>query len=217
MPCRYPRATYAAMVEKIDEDVGIILKQLKKHGVDKNTIIMFVSDNGPTFNGGTQSGYFGSAMGKRGLKCSVFEGGLRVPCIARWPGKIKPGTKTDFISAMWDTFPTVCELTGAKAPADLDGVSLVPTLLGRGKQKEHDYLYWENHEGNTLVQAIRVGDYKLVRNFQPGKPLLFNIKKDPAEKNDLSKSNPEKVEELKAKIREIRTESKLFPSRNFRF
>lgn len=208
LPCRYPRATYAAMVSCIDRYVGNLMAEVKRLGLDDNTIIMFCSDNGPTFNGGSQSAFFDSAQGRRGLKCSLYEGGVRVPYLVRWPGKVKPNSTSNTPSAMWDMFPTLCETAGIKSPAGLDGVSLLPSLLAKGEQKQHDYFYWED---NCNLQAVQVGEFKLIRFLPSENVMLFNLKSDPRETTDLSKKMPEKVQELLRKINEVRKDSIQFP------
>ncbi|MEK6238599.1 MAG: arylsulfatase [Planctomycetales bacterium] len=142
----FPRAGYAAMVSHMDRDVGKIMDLLEKLGLDENTLVMFTSDNGPTYDrlGGSDSEFFQSAASFRGLKGSLYEGGIRVPLVARWPGKIAPGSKTDHLSAFWDTAPTLAEIAGCKPPQNVDGISFAPTLLGKpGQQKPRDFLYWE--------------------------------------------------------------------------
>lgn len=221
VPNETPRAGYAAMITRMDRDVGRIMDLVEQLGLADDTLIIFTSDNGPTFNGGSDSPFFDSAAPFSGLKGSVYEGGVRIPYIAKWNGKIKPGTESDHMSAFWDFFPTCCELIGEKAPENIDGISMLPALLGDDKkQKQHEYLYWEL--GNK--QAIRVGDWKLRRYLQPakkgknGKPdtpevfevELFNIKDDIAEKNNLAKKYPEKVQELVKMINEKRTVSTVY-------
>jgi len=196
LPHMTPRAAYAAMVTRMDRDIGRIVQELEKLGIRDNTIIMFSSDNGPTFNGGTDSEFFESNKPLSGLKCSLKEGGIRVPMIANWPGHIRPGTTTDHISAQWDVMATLAELTGAEPRADTDGISFLPTLTGDGVQKGHEYLYWEY----ANQQAVRVGDWKGYRRNAkkfPDEPIkLFDLKTDPAEKNDMAKDNPDVVRKI---------------------
>jgi arylsulfatase len=203
-----PRAGYAAMVTRMDRDIGRIMALLKKSGLEDNTLVIFTSDNGPTFNGGSDSAFFESAGPLRGLKVSVYEGGIRVPFIARWPGKIKAGSQSDHISAFWDFLPTCAELTGVDAPEDIDGISMLPTLLGnQSRQKQHDYLYWEL----AGQQAIRMGDFKAVRK-KPGRKIeLYNLKDDIGERNDIADENPEMLTRMKKLFETARTESKVFP------
>ncbi|MHC4253705.1 MAG: arylsulfatase, partial [Planctomycetota bacterium] len=141
----FPRAGYAAMVTHMDRGVGEIMALLGELGLDDDTLVVFASDNGPTYGrlGGSDSEFFESAGGFRGLKGSVYEGGIRVPMVARWPGRIAPGAVTSHVSAFWDVMPTLSDVAGAPVPEGLDGVSFLPTLLGTEGQRAHDYLYWE--------------------------------------------------------------------------
>ncbi|MFC1783031.1 arylsulfatase [Planctomycetota bacterium] len=171
LPHRAPRAAYAAMITRMDKHIGRIMDLVKELGLDDNTLVMFSSDNGPTFNGGTDSAFFESAGPLRGLKASLYEGGIRVPMIARWPGKIKSNSITDHPSAFWDVLPTITELMGIDAPQDIDGISFLPTLLQKQNQKTHDYLYWE-YNG---AQALRMGDWKTYRR-RVNQPIeLYNL------------------------------------------
>jgi len=203
-----PRACYAAMVTRMDRDVGRIMSLLKEMNLEDNTIVMFTSDNGPTFNGGSDSEFFESAHPLRGLKGSVYEGGIRVPFIVRWPGKIKAGRISNHICAFWDFLPTCCELIGADAPGDIDGISMLPTLLGqRRKQKKHKYLYWELRG----QQAVRMGRWKAVR-LRPNKKIqLYDLDKDIGEQNDIADANPEILTKMAEIMRTGRTESDVFP------
>lgn len=203
-----PRACYAGMVTRMDRDVGRIMSLLKELNLEDNTIVMFTSDNGPTFNGGSDSAFFDSARPLRGLKGSVYEGGIRVPFIVRWPGKIKAGSTSEHICAFWDILPTCCELIGADAPADIDGISILPTLLGqRSKQKEHRYLYWELRGR----QGVRMGRWKAVRPGPNRKIQLYNLDKDIGEQKDVADANPEILTKMAELMRTGRTESDVFP------
>jgi arylsulfatase A len=203
-----PNAAYAAMITRMDRDVGRIMDLLKELGLDEKTLVIFTSDNGPTWAGGVDAEFFNSAGPLRGLKGSLYEGGIRVPFVARWPGRIEAGGTSDLQSAFWDMLPTFMELAGGKNPAEGDGISMLPTLLGNGeKQKPHEYLYWEHGR----KQALRKGDWKAVR-LKPDKPLeLYNLKVDLGEKTDLAKDHPDKVKEMEALMKSARTESELFP------
>jgi len=203
-----PRACYAAMVTRMDKDVGRIMSLLKELALDDNTLVIFTSDNGPTFNGGSDSAFFESAKPLRGLKGSVYEGGIRVPYIARWPGRIKAAGTSNHISAFWDFLPTCCELTGKDPPQDIDGISMLPTLLGRDQeQKKHEYMYWELRG----QQAIRMGKWKALR-LKPGRKIeLYDLDSDIAESNDLADGHPEIVAEMAKIFRTSRTESEVFP------
>ncbi|HEY8505201.1 MAG TPA: arylsulfatase [Gemmataceae bacterium] len=212
LPHPAPRAGYAAMITRMDRDVGRILDLIKELGLEDDTLVFFSSDNGPTYNGGTDSEFFDSNGPLRGLKGSVYEGGIRVPMIARWPGKIAAGSTTDHPSAFWDLMPTVLEAVGAEPPGDIDGISFLPTLLGKGGQKQHEYLYWEL--GNQ--QAVRAGDWKLVRVWnrktkQPAEE-LFNLKEDLAESKDLAGERPAELARMRRLMEQARTPSEVFPS-----
>ena len=202
-PDRTPRATYAAMVSYLDEQVGDIVSELKKLGLYENTLILFSSDNGPTYNGGSDSAYFDSASPFKSeygwAKGFSTEGGIRVPMIASWEGTIKGGRTSQHVSAFWDVLPTLCELSGASVPSDVDGLSFVPTLLGE-PQEPHEFLYWEfpAYEGQ---QAVRMGDWKALRKgiFKGNMDLeLYNLKTDPREQFDVSKENPNVVAKIEA-------------------
>ncbi|NQU45238.1 arylsulfatase, partial [bacterium] len=139
----HPNATYAGMISRMDRSIGQILDLLDELKLSDNTLVIFSSDNGPSPEGGQSLKFFNSAGPLRGAKRSMYEGGIRVPTIARWPGKIKPGRTTDHPSAFWDFMPTACELAGVDAPADIDGISYLPELLGNTEaQKKHEYFYW---------------------------------------------------------------------------
>jgi len=209
-PHRAPRACYAAMVSRMDRDVGRIMALLKELGLDEKTIVFFSSDNGPTYAGGADSAFFESAGPLRGLKGSVYEGGIRVPLIVRWPGKIAPGTVSEHVCAFWDFLPTCAKLVGVKAPKGIDGISYLPTLLGQNeRQRKHEYLYWELHG----QQAIRVGDWKAVRR-KPGRKIeLYDLSKDIGEANDLAGTHPELVAKMAEMMEKCRVESKVFPLR----
>ena len=203
-----PRATFAAMIALLDQHVGEVVQQLKDLGIDKNTIIVFSSDNGPHKEGGADSVFFNSNGSLRGVKRDLYEGGVRVPMIARWPGKIKPNTTSDYVSAFWDMMPTFAELSSAPKQKNIDGISLLPILLG-GKQTAHDFLYWE-FPAQGGKQAVLKGKWKAVRlNISKGKMKheLYNLLLDPKENNDVSDAYPEVLKDLKQIMNEQHTES----------
>jgi arylsulfatase A-like enzyme len=209
-----PRANFAAMVTRLDRYVGEILDRLRQLGLDKRTLVMFTSDNGPHGEGGANPKYFDSSGGLRGMKRDLYEGGIRVPMIARWPGKIKAGSGSEHISAFWDVMPTLAELAGADAPDNIDGISFVPTLLGqKQKQKEHEYLYWEFHERGGK-QAVRKGKWKAIRlqvKRDPDGPLeLYDLQKDPQEKNNVASQHPDIVDRMAQIMREAHVDSDVF-------
>ncbi len=215
----HPRAGYAAMISHLDRDVGKIMALVKELGLDGNTLAVFTSDNGPTFDrlGGSDSEFFASAGPFRGLKGSLYEGGIRVPMIARWPGRIRPGTVTDHISAFWDVMPTLAEITGTTAPANIDGVSFAPTLFGRAtEQVKPDYLYWE-FAAYGGQQAVRSGQWKALRqgilrrnNKTPLKIELYNLDRDRGETTDVAAEHPDIVARMRKIMRDARTSSQLF-------
>jgi arylsulfatase len=218
LPHPAPRAGYAAMVTRMDRTVGRILDLLKELGLDDNTLVLFSSDNGPAPGGvgGSDSAFFESAGPLRGLKGSVYEGGIRVPLLARWPGKIKAGTVSDHVCYFPDLMPTVMELIGAagRVPQGIDGVSFAPTLLGRPeKQRLPEYLFWE-YTGSGGQQAVRLGDWKGVRtNLHKGntKIELYNLKDDPSEQRDVADRHPEIVKRIETIMNTARVPSKQFP------
>ncbi|NOR76007.1 MAG: sulfatase-like hydrolase/transferase [Draconibacterium sp.] len=205
-------AAFAAMVDYFDMQVGEIIAKLKELGVYENTLIIFTSDNGPHQEGGADPDYFNSNGMLKGYKRDLYEGGIRVPMIAVWDGKIMAGTKTDHISAFWDIFPTVTEIAEIATPENIDGISFLPTLLGK-KQKQHDYLYWEFHEKGGR-KALRKGDWKLV-NYNIKNPKkttveLYNLSTDIGEENNVAANHPELVDELMNLLNSARTESEIF-------
>lgn len=207
-PQRYPHAAYAAMVSYLDENVGKLVQQLKDLGIYENTIVIFSSDNGPTYNGGTDSPWFDSARpfkSEQGRgKGFVYEGGIRVPMIVSWPGHIKPDSKSNLISGFQDVMPTLCDIAGIQPPVDTDGISFLPELLGK-EQKKHDYLYWEFPETGGQ-QAIRMGKWKGIRKDIKKRNMkleLYNLESDIREQNDVSSLHPEIVDKMeKIMIRE---------------
>jgi arylsulfatase A-like enzyme len=206
-------AAFAAMVTLLDEQVGEVVDRIRELGLAENTLVIFTSDNGPHLEGGADPDYFNSNGIFTGYKRDLYEGGIRVPTIAWWPGKIAPGTRTDHLSAFWDVYPTFAELTGQEVHDSVDGISFLPTLLGEEGQQQHDYLYWEFHEKNGR-QAIRQGDWKLVRYdvFSPEKTTteLYNIAEDPAEKQNLAAENPGITDALLQLMQKARTDSPVF-------
>ena len=210
----FPRAGYAAMVTHLDRGIGDIMALVKELGLDGDTLVIFASDNGPTFNrlGGSDSAFFQSAGPFRGLKGSVYEGGIRVPLIARWPGRIKPGAVSDHICAFWDVLPTLCAVAGLAPPSGIDGLSFAPALLGKGEQKAHDYLYWE-FPAYGGQQAVRMGRWKGVRQrlFKgPLKTELYDLDADPGEARDVAADHPDVVARIEKAMRDARVPSKLF-------
>ena len=194
----HPKATFAGMVTYLDHSVGQVLDKLRELQLAENTLVIFSSDNGPMSEGGWHRNNFDSDGPLRGGKRDLYEGGIRVPTIAWWPGTITAGRVTDHVSAFWDFMPTACELAGINPPEGIDGVSYAPTLLDR-PQLQHDYLYWEFYERGGK-QAVRHGDWKGVR-LNVGKdrqgPLeVYNLADDLAESNNVAAENPEVARRL---------------------
>jgi arylsulfatase A-like enzyme len=207
----WPQAqkNHAAMITLMDRDIGRLLDRLRELKLDEDTIVFFSSDNGPHKEGGGDPAFFRSSGPLRGFKRSLHEGGVRVPMLVRWTGKTKPGTVNDHVWAFWDMLPTVAELAGAKAPQGVDGISVVPTLLGKGTQKQHDFLYWEFHE-KGFQQAVRMGDWKALRSLG-GKLELYNLRTDLGETTNVAAQNPEVVSRIESYLKSARTESAQFP------
>lgn len=203
-----PRATFSAMVTRLDRDVQRIVDLLKEKGIADNTIIVFTSDNGTHKEGGHDPRYFDSNGPFRGTKRDLYEGGIRTPYIVNWPAVIKPGSVSYHVSAFWDFMPTMCELIGADKPEGIDGVSFLSTLTGKGEQKQHDYLYFEFHEQGGK-QAVIKDRWKLihlqVNNPKKEKYELYNLDSDPSEIADVAKLYPAKVKELKNIMFKART------------
>lgn len=200
----------AAMITRMDTDIGMILDKIKTLGLDKNTLILFTSDNGPHKEGGNDPEFFKSSGPLRGIKRDLTDGGIRVPAIARWTGTIKPGTVSDHPWAFWDVPVTLAEIAEVARPEDNDGLSFAPTLHQKGHQAKPEYLYWEFHE-RTFKQAVRYGPWKAVR-VGWGKPLeLYNVVDDPDESENLAKQKPEIVATIEEYLKQARTESKAFP------
>jgi arylsulfatase A-like enzyme len=201
----------AAMITRLDRDVGRLMALLKKLGIDDNTLVFFTSDNGPHREGGADPDFFDSNGPLRGIKRDLYEGGIRVPMIARWPKRIKAGAKSDQVWAHWDLLPTLAEVAGVKPPADIDGVSMFNALRGR-RQRDHEFLYWEFHE-RGFSQAARMGDWKAVRK-SPDSPLeLYDLKNDLGEQNDVAVKHSEVVKKIEDYLKTARTESELWPTK----
>jgi arylsulfatase len=215
LPHPAPRAAYAAMVTRMDRDVGRILDLLAELGLDEDTLVVFTSDNGPTYDrlGGSDSDFFESAGPFRGLKGSTYEGGIRVPLVARWPGRIAAGTQSDHVSAFWDVMPTVLSAAGLEVPEGLDGISFLPTLLDRGDQPEHAYLYWEFRSYGGQ-QTVRMGDWKgTVQRMKDGNREieLYDLSEDIGETTDVAAKHPEVVERIREILQAAHVDSAEFP------
>lgn len=216
LPHIAPRSAYAAMITLLDKYVGRIFQTLKDQGLDENTLVIFTSDNGPS--GGADTRFFNSAGPLKGLKGGLYEGGIRVPFIARWPGIIKPGSSSAHVSAIWDMMPTFGEVAGITGITQTNGISLLPTLQGKDKeQASHEYLYWEIHRPMNGMQAVRFGDWKASRkglHDNPNAPIeLYNLENDIGESKDIAEQHPGLVE--KAEEYMNRRESAIIADWNF--
>ncbi|MCM1483142.1 MAG: arylsulfatase [Muribaculaceae bacterium] len=199
-PVTHTHANFAGMITRLDTYVGEVLDKLKEKGLDENTIVIFTSDNGPHEEGGADPTFFGRDGKLKGLKRSCHEGGIRVPFIVRWPGKVEAGSVNDHQLAFYDVMPTFCDIVGVedfrtrytnpeKEIDYFDGISFAPTLLGKDGQKQHDYLYWEFNETDQI--GLRMGNWKLV--VKRGKPELYNLATDIHEDNNVAANYPEMV------------------------
>lgn len=208
----YPRATFAAMVTLLDAQVGDLVRVLEEEGIADNTIVVFASDNGPHIEGGADPVYFDSNAELSGIKRDLYEGGIRVPFIVRWPQKVRAGSRSDHVGAFWDFLPTMAELLGVRLQSPTDGVSYLSELTGEGVQKEHDWLYWEFH-GEGGRQAVRKGDWKaIIYNVsQDRRVRLYNLADDLGEKKDVASLYPDIVADMDSLIRLSHTPSEIFP------
>ena len=205
---------FAAMVTRLDTYVGQVIDKLKEKGFDKNTLVIFTSDNGPHTEGGGDPDYFNTEKLLQGTKRSTHEGGIRVPFIAWWPGQVEAGVKNDHQLAFYDLMPTFCDIAGIDnyiqryrnprlANDYFDGLSFAPTLLGKGEQAKHEFLYWEFHETNMM--ALRMGDYKLV--VKNGNCSLYNLSTDLHEDHNIAAQHPDIVKQMKEIIKREHTDS----------
>lgn len=202
-----PIAGFAAMMENLDNQVGLILTQLKELGIDEDTLVIFASDNGTHKEGGHDPVFWNSSGNLRGHKRDMHEGGIRTPMLARWPGTIAPGTTTAHLSGFQDVLPTAAELTGQPVPEQNDGLSFLPTLKGdTAAQEKHDYLYFEFWKGakTFFSRAVRAGDWKA---YQEGrKPMkLYDLASDPYETNDLAATHPDEVAAMEKRMKDAHT------------
>jgi arylsulfatase A len=204
-----PHAAFAAMITRMDRDVGRIVDLLRARGLSERTLVIFTSDNGPHKEGGADPDFFNSSGGLRGIKRDLYEGGIRVPMIASWPGVIPSGSTSDDPAAHWDWFPTFAELAGAPAAKGLDGVSIAPALRGQ-KQPPRDFFYWEFHE-RGFQQAVRMGKWKAVR-LAKAQPLeLYDLATDRAEKTNVAAAHPDVIARIEAYLKTARTDSPNWP------
>jgi len=210
-----PQKGHAAMITRMDRDIGRLFEKLKELGIDDDTLVIFTSDNGPHREGGNNPDFNDSNGPLRGIKRDLYEGGIRVPMIARWPGKVRAGSVSNHVSAFWDFLPSCCELADIKNPKGLDGISMVPTLWGqKQKQNKHEFLYWEFH-AQGKKQAVRMGNWKGVRlnvEKNPDGPIeLYNLKEDIDEKHNVADQHPEIVAKIANYMKTAQTPSEYWP------
>ncbi|MGE3818514.1 MAG: arylsulfatase [Isosphaeraceae bacterium] len=209
-PWKSPHKGHAAMIGRLDGDVGQLLDKLRALGLERDTLVIFTSDNGPHKEGGADPKFFQSSGPLRGYKRDLYEGGIRVPFLARWPGKVTAGATTSAPVAFWDLLPTFAEVAGVNAPDGLDGVSILPTILGKSGKIDRPPLYWEFHEGG-FKQAAVMGDWKAVR-VGLDRPLeIYDLAKDEGETRDLARERPEIVARFESHFQGARTESPHWP------
>jgi arylsulfatase A-like enzyme len=201
----YPKAAYAAMVSSVDAYLGRLLEKLKDKGLEQNTLVIFTSDNGTHIEGGRTMedvAFFNSTAGLRGVKRDLYEGGIRTPLIAYWPGTIAKGSTSPIKAAYWDLLPTFADFAGYQKPLASDGISIANTLLSKPQDLDREFLYWEFHEAGGKI-AIRMGDWKVVWTHlldekTPVKCAVFNLKTDPSESNDVASQHPDIIEKAYA-------------------
>jgi arylsulfatase A len=206
-----PHAAFVAMIQRMDRDIGRLTDLINQRKLDRNTLILFISDNGPHREGGGDPDFFKSSGGLRGIKRDLYEGGIRVPMIARWTGTIPAARVSYHEWAHWDVLPTLTDLARAKTPNGLDGMSMARALRGE-QQPTHDFFYWEFHE-RGFQQAVRMGIWKAVR-LKPGAPLeLYDLPNDPIESHDVSGDNPDVVAKIEKYLATARTPSARWPGK----
>ena len=211
-PWPAPEKGKAAMITRMDRDIGELIKQLKKMKMENNTIVFFSSDNGPHEESGVKANFFKASGPLRGIKRDLYEGGIRVPMIVRWPGKIKPGTVSDQAWAFWDFLPTAAEIVGIQPPSGVDGISILPTLLGQKQTNQHAFFYWEFHEKGSK-QAVRMGDWKAVKPGV-GQPLeLYDLATDAGETQNVADQHKDVVARIEDYLKTARTDSPRWPLR----
>jgi len=205
-----PQKNFAAMISRMDRDMGKLFDLLAEKGIDDNTLVFFCSDNGPHAEGGHDANFFHSSGPLRGIKRALYEGGIRVPMVVRWPGKIKPGAVSNQPWAFWDVMPTLADAAGAKVPVGIQGISMLPAILGQEQSKQHEFLYWESFEGD-FSQAVRMGKWKAVRQNVDAPIELYDLSTDLGETNDIAAQHPEVVERVRVLLKTARTDSEDWP------
>jgi arylsulfatase A-like enzyme len=203
---------YAAMVTRMDRDVGRIMDQLANLGIDENTLVIFTSDNGPVRTDSHDPDFFKSAGPFRGLKRDLYEGGIRVPMVARWPGHVPAGRVSDQLWAFWDVMPTLADLADVPAPEDIDGISMRDALMGEAQEAQHEYLYWDyGHVRDIYMRAVRTGNWKGVQLGVDAPMELYNLADDPGEERDVAAAHPEVVARIAGYMEDAFTPSEEYP------
>ncbi len=204
-----PRAAFAAMVTRMDRDIGRLADLLKERGEDRRTLVIFISDNGPHREGGADPAFFKSSGGLRGIKRDLYEGGIRVPMIAYWPGTIPAGRVSEHVWAHWDILPTLADVARVRAPLGIDGISMARALRGQS-QLTHKFFYWEFHE-RGFQQAVRMGSWKAVRPSKDSPLELYQLATDPAERRNVSDAYPRTIAAIENYLKTARTDSERWP------
>ena len=207
-----PEKGKAAMITRMDADVGRLMAKLRELGIDDKTVVFFTSDNGPHKEGGVDPNFFHSSGPLQGIKRSLHDGGIREPMLVRWPGKIAAGRSSDLPWAFWDVLPTLAELAGAgdRVPAGLDGISAVPTLLNQPGQKRHEFMYWEFHEGASQ-QAVRMGDWKALRHASRRPAGAVRLATGPCRADRRGAQHPDVVGRIESYLKTARSPSEQWP------
>jgi arylsulfatase A-like enzyme len=188
-----PEKNKAAMIARLDGYLGQLLEQLRKLGMTNNAVIFFTSDTGPQMNGGVEPKFFQSAGPFRGSRGDLYEGGLRVPMIAHWPGKIPAGQVSDFPCAAWDFLPTATDIALIQSPTNIDGISILPALFGQTQTNRHETFHWELQNGRNVWHTVRMGDWEAVQPKADAPPELYNLKTDPGETNNVADQHPDVI------------------------
>ncbi|HEY7498498.1 MAG TPA: arylsulfatase [Vicinamibacterales bacterium] len=204
-----PKAAFAAMITRMDRDIGRLTDAVRDRGLERRTLVLFISDNGPHQEGGADPVFFKSSGGLRGIKRDLYEGGIRVPMIAKWTGTIPAGRVSDHVWAHWDLLPTLADIGRARTPTGIDGISMARALRG-GRQASHDFMYWEFHE-RGFQQAVRMGAWKAVRLKKDAPLELYDLAKDPHEERDVAAKEPAIVARIEKYLRTARTDSERWP------
>ena len=223
-----PERNFASMVTRLDGYVGRIMALLTELGLDRDTIVFFASDNGGISGEGHEVTRFRSNGPFRGEKATLYEGGIRVPMIVRWPGHVAGNTTNDTPWPFWDVLPTLAALAGTRAPEGIDGISVLPTILGdkTARHSPHEFFYWEHQTFNrqtnqlreeAMVQAVRTGDWKAVR-LKPGAPLeLYDLARDVGETRDVASTHPNEVARIESYLKTARTAPRPHDTGSFEF